>query len=466
MFLWQFAHNCLLVKRNIARRGIKLETLCPVCNRLDEDSGHLFFKCKKAKEVWRSLDLELHRVNLRQCTSAHEVIEYIWKLDRELQLKCVVLLRKWWGARNKENANESMPGVNEICRTVLTTQREIQGLSTKNASVRKARNNQWKPPPAGVYKINTDRAFCQATHNGGWGFVARDDHGVFLEGGCGKLSRISSALHAEALAALHGVERAAELGMPHIILETDAAVLGNALRTNDMDRSPLGCLFRQIKAMLAEHFESVDVHVCPRECNRVADSMASYGGQQGVGSIITAQMFESMLSHRGDSGCQGAFYTYDAFIEAAKNFPAFGTTGNDETRRRELAAFFGQTSHETTGGWATAPGGPFAWGYCRVNEQSQTDPPYYGRGPIQLAHKYNYQQAGQALGLDLVNNPDMVSSNPVVAFKTAIWFWMTPQSPKPSCHDVMTNNWTPSADDRSAGRLSGYGETTNIINGK
>jgi chitinase len=71
--------------------------------------------------------------------------------------------------------------------------------------------------------------------------------------------------------------------------------------------------------------------------------------QQGVWSIITRPMFQSMLSHRGDSGCQGAFYTYDAFIEAASKFPGFGTTGDDQTRRRELAAFFGQTSHETTG---------------------------------------------------------------------------------------------------------------------
>ncbi|NP_001358722.1 Chitinase 11 precursor [Zea mays] len=187
--------------------------------------------------------------------------------------------------------------------------------------------------------------------------------------------------------------------------------------------------------------------------------------QQGVWSIITRPMFQSMLSHRGDSGCQGAFYTYDAFIEAASKFPGFGTTGDEQTRRRELAAFFGQTSHETTGGWATAPGGPFAWGYCRVKEQNPTDPPYYGRGPIQLTHEYNYRLAGQALNLNLVGNPDLVASDPVVAFKTAIWFWMTPQSPKPSCHAVMTGAWTPSATDRAAGRLPGYGLTSNIING-
>ncbi|TVU48489.1 hypothetical protein EJB05_08127, partial [Eragrostis curvula] len=72
------------------------------------------------------------------------------------------------------------------------------------------------------------------------------------------------------------------------------------------------------------------------------------GQQQGVWNIITRPMFEKMLSHRRDSPCEGAFYTYDAFIEAASKSPGFGTTGNDETRKRELAAFFGQTSHETT----------------------------------------------------------------------------------------------------------------------
>jgi basic endochitinase B len=42
---------------------------------------------------------------------------------------------------------------------------------------------------------------------------------------------------------------------------------------------------------------------------------------------------------------------------------------------------------------------------------------------------------------------------------------MTPQSPKPSCHDVILGNWTPTAADTAAGRVPGYGVITNIING-
>ena len=39
----------------------------------------------------------------------------------------------------------------------------------------------------------------------------------------------------------------------------------------------------------------------------------------------------------------------EAFMSAAVSFGGFGTTGDGATRKRELAAFFGQISHEITG---------------------------------------------------------------------------------------------------------------------
>lgn len=78
---------------------------------------------------------------------------------------------------------------------------------------------------------------------------------------------------------------------------------------------------------------------------------------------------------------------------------------------------------------------------------------------------YNYGPAGEKIGENILENPDLVASNPTISFKTALWFWMTPQSPKPSSHDVIIGAWTPSSDDIAANRLSGYGVITNIING-
>lgn len=68
-----------------------------------------------------------------------------------------------------------------------------------------------------------------------------------------------------------------------------------------------------------------------------------------------------------------------------------------------------------------------------------------------------------ALGFDGLNNPELVGQDPVVAFKTAIWFWMTPQAPKPSCHDVMQGLWTPTAADITAGRVAGFGELSELL---
>lgn len=182
---------------------------------------------------------------------------------------------------------------------------------------------------------------------------------------------------------------------------------------------------------------------------------------QGVGSVITQSVYDTMLRNRDNSQCPArGFYTYDAFIAAAAFFPSFGTTGSADDVKRELAAFFGQTSHETNGG------PQFEWGYCFKEEVSKaTSPPYYGRGPIQLTGQSNYQQAGVFIGEDLVNNPDRVAQDAVVSFKTAIWFWTTAQGNKPSCQNVALNRWTPTAADTAAGRVPGYGVITNIING-
>jgi len=174
-------------------------------------------------------------------------------------------------------------------------------------------------------------------------------------------------------------------------------------------------------------------------------------------------------------------------LEAAQAYPAFASSGDLTKDKRELAAFLGQTSHETTGGWADAPGGPFAWGYCWKEEvgcesggctqycQSgnaqypcTVGQTYQGRGPMQLSWNYNYGAFSQASFGDsqkLLKDPSLVARDPVVAYKAALWFWMTPQSPKPSCHAVMSGAWQPTSQDLSSGREPGFGMTTNIING-
>jgi ribonuclease HI len=135
----------------------------------------------------------------------------------------------------------------------------------------------WRPPPLEYYEINADASFYPDTGHGGWGFVARDCDGNFLEGGAGNISRCAGVVQAEAIAAIKSLERVVDLGMTRIILETDARVLGEALRTTAMDRSPNGGLFRRIRDMMYNEFVSCFMSVVPRSCNFVADCLASHG---------------------------------------------------------------------------------------------------------------------------------------------------------------------------------------------
>ncbi len=161
------------------------------------------------------------------------------------------------------------------------------------------------------------------------------------------------------------------------------------------------------------------------------------------------------------------------------DYGKFCTEKDIQTNKKELAAFFAQISHETRHG----QDGQYNDGLMFTHELNTSltyisdndeypavkGKKYYGRGPMQLSYNGNYGYASDCIFGDkkvLLSNPDLVQTDPVVAFKTAIYFWMTPQTNKPSAHDVMIGKWQPSAADRAKGRIPGFGMTTNIINGE
>ncbi|WDF54079.1 chitinase [Mucilaginibacter sp. KACC 22063] len=161
------------------------------------------------------------------------------------------------------------------------------------------------------------------------------------------------------------------------------------------------------------------------------------------------------------------------------DYGQFCTEKDATTNKKELAAFFAQIAHETRHG----ENGAYNDGLMLIHENNTSLPyiaendeyppvkgqKYYGRGPMQISYNGNYGYASDCIFGDekvLLNKPSLVETDPVVAFKTAIYFWMTSQTKKPSAHDVMTGKWQPTAADIAKGRKPGFGMTINIINGE
>ena len=107
---------------------------------------------------------------------------------------------------------------------------------------------------------------------------------------------------------------------------------------------------------------------------------------------------------------------------------AAGITGT------ELAAFLAQVAHESHdfqsmveyGGSLDFRKYDIRYNPKKAKTLGNTKPgdgaKYKGRGYIQITGKYNYAQAGKALGLDLVKNPKL-AEKPSVAAKIAVWYW-------------------------------------------
>ncbi|MFE0173546.1 chitinase [Streptomyces sp. NPDC059002] len=167
--------------------------------------------------------------------------------------------------------------------------------------------------------------------------------------------------------------------------------------------------------------------------------------------IVSEAQFDQMFPNRN------AFYTYNGLTDALSAYPGFTQTGSDTVRKQEAAAFLANVSHETGGlvyvveqNEANYPH------YCDTSQPygcPAGNDKYYGRGPIQLSWNFNYKAAGDALGIDLLNNPDLVQNDAAVAWKTGLWYWNTQTGPGTMTpHDAMVNS-------------AGFGETIRSING-
>jgi putative chitinase len=109
----------------------------------------------------------------------------------------------------------------------------------------------------------------------------------------------------------------------------------------------------------------------------------------------------------------------------------------------ELAQFMAQCAHETAdfstlkefGGKLDFKKYEIKHNPAKAKELGNLRPgdglKYFGRGYLQITGKYNYQKASKALGLDLVNHPELLEK-PENAAKASVWFWQNRVQPNVS----------------------------------
>ncbi|MGV3000923.1 glycoside hydrolase family 19 protein [Vibrio sp. E150_018] len=197
-------------------------------------------------------------------------------------------------------------------------------------------------------------------------------------------------------------------------------------------------------------------------------------------------------------------YTYTRFLRAIGKFPAFCgeyTDGRDSDAicKKSIITAFAHFSQETGGhiskdnisdnplaleewqqalvhvremGWSEGQAG-YTTGCGQDDWQNKRWPcaageGYFGRGAKQLSYHFNYGAFSEVMfdgdATVLLNNPGLVADS-WLNLASAIWFFLTPQAPKPAMLHVIDRTWKPSQRELDAGIGYGFGTTINIING-
>lgn len=168
----------------------------------------------------------------------------------------------------------------------------------------------------------------------------------------------------------------------------------------------------------------------------------------GSGFVVSEAQFDQMFPNRN------SFYTYSGLTAALSAYPGFATTGSATVQKQEAAAFLANVGHET-GGLVYVTEIDKSGNYCASEPYGcpAGTYSYYGRGPIQLSWNFNYKAAGDALGVDLLDNPSLVETDAAISWKTGLWYWDTQTGPGTMTpHNAMVNG-------------AGFGETIRSING-
>ncbi|WVZ74299.1 LOW QUALITY PROTEIN: hypothetical protein U9M48_022500 [Paspalum notatum var. saurae] len=273
-FVWRLAKNSLPWRRSIVRRGMQIDTRCPMCWRFDEDGGHCFLKCKWVKHCWRDMNLEGVRLRLTEAGNAAQMMQLILSLDEEEKMKTISLLYAWWAARNKANVGEQKDTTNEIVYRANMMLTDGSGRCSKGQVRSPNRKQNWSCPPDGILKLNCDAGFLQNEKSGSWGFVVRDSDGHGVLAGMGRLHNVPDVLCAEGYACLNALQAAREYGVSSLQLELDSLLLEKCLKTGEYDRSQGGGLFHEIRELIRLYFNSVEIVHVPRSCNRCAHELA------------------------------------------------------------------------------------------------------------------------------------------------------------------------------------------------
>ncbi len=135
--------------------------------------------------------------------------------------------------------------------------------------------------------------------------------------------------------------------------------------------------------------------------------------------VLSETEIRQMMPHAGDRLTPHLLYMNAALEEGRVDTPQRATS-----MLAQLSVESGEFRymHEIADGWAYDVSVNPQLAAQLGNIEPGDGPKYRGGGPMQITGRSNYLACGTALGLDLINHPELIQT-PENGTRSAVWYW-------------------------------------------
>jgi len=307
---WRFLHNKLPTDDNLRKRGCYIVSVCCFYRKQAETSSHIFLQCPVTLQLWDWL-LKATDQHLDFSSILSFLIGQRGDSSRMVQqvMNSAIVHIVWsiWLERNNRYFDGVQKPMSTLFNTILVEVRlsfmldivkgaasmqnfklaRLFSIPFKTSRVNPCREIIWVPPHGGCMKINCDGSVVGSPSCGSISVIFRASQTMF----CGAFAQnigYATALEAEYSACMFTIEKAKELHLTNIWIETDSVNVVRAFHNNT--GVPWKMHIRWHNCLLfCRSIRSLCTHV-NREGNLVTNALAKNG--QGL-ALYSSQWWDA-----------------------------------------------------------------------------------------------------------------------------------------------------------------------------
>ncbi|KAA3489989.1 reverse transcriptase [Gossypium australe] len=274
--IWRMFNNFLPHFCNLARRTLSVETVCPLCKKDPEDADHLMWSCELLQYVWTSLNIKVPSFEVLISCKTRFANTFSAAEEQQRQIMALSL----WGLgyqRNKLIHEGVKFSLQEFLGFIKGYGQDLI-LNHENfcPSFRSMANEIWKPPDAGIIKLNFDAAFQSDVRIAITAVLARNSEGEIVGAGTYLFKDVVDAFVAKARACERALLLARAMGFRRLIVEGDSLTVIKSIKKRQEDKFVLRPITHHIN-ILEAGFDEVSYLFVPRLVNGAPHTLALEG---------------------------------------------------------------------------------------------------------------------------------------------------------------------------------------------